>query len=231
MTPSIYIVDHPGLVVSNIMVNFIDLKRVKKYRDNHFDANSIKSESLMCSNIERKEVMDTTILKTDILWCHITLIRYTVLYLNISRGSWPKLPLNTVCLFVVKKKNSNKIVELLDWNYLVTLLWEIFRNCPLKNPHLCMFSPNCFVDLIFHFALAGFAQTWKNLEGFLEKFLKIKSALKSTEKSLKSLEKSLNSTIFCRTKHSDIDLNHYKIVVPLFGAAYAAPNKGTTILY
>ena len=25
--------------------------------------------------------------------------------------------------------------------------------------------------------------------------------------------------------------NLYKIVVPLFGAAYAAPNKGTTILY
>ena len=27
------------------------------------------------------------------------------------------------------------------------------------------------------------------------------------------------------------DLNQYKIVVPLFGAAYAAPNTGTTILY
>ena len=25
--------------------------------------------------------------------------------------------------------------------------------------------------------------------------------------------------------------NWYKIVVPFFGAAYAAPNKGTTILY
>ena len=25
--------------------------------------------------------------------------------------------------------------------------------------------------------------------------------------------------------------NWYKLVVPLFGAAYAAPNKGTTILY
>ena len=39
-----------------------------------------------------------------------------------------------------------------------------------------------------------------NLEGFLEKSLKIKSALKSTLKSLidKSLEKSMNSTIFCR---------------------------------
>ena len=27
-----------------------------------------------------------------------------------------------------------------------------------------------------------------------------------------------------------LDLNQYKIVVPLFGVAYAAPNKGTTIL-
>ena len=25
--------------------------------------------------------------------------------------------------------------------------------------------------------------------------------------------------------------NQFKIMVPLFGAAYAAPNKGTTILY
>ena len=29
----------------------------------------------------------------------------------------------------------------------------------------------------------------------------------------------------------DRDLSQYKIVVPLFGAAYAAPNIGTTILY
>ena len=42
-------------------------------------------------------------------------------------------------------------------------------------------------------------EKYLNLEGFLEKSLKIKSALKSTGKSLKSLEKSLNSTIFCRT--------------------------------
>ena len=39
-----------------------------------------------------------------------------------------------------------------------------------------------------------------NLEGVLEKSLKIKSALNSTVKSLKSLEKSLNSTIFSRTQ-------------------------------
>ena len=42
-------------------------------------------------------------------------------------------------------------------------------------------------------------EKYLNLKGFLEKSLKIKFALKSTEKSLKSLEKSLNSTIFCRT--------------------------------
>ena len=52
-------------------------------------------------------------------------------------------------------------------------------------------------------------EKYLNLEGFLEKTLKIKSALKNTGKSPKSLEKSLNS-------------NHYKIV---------APNTGTTILY
>ena len=42
-------------------------------------------------------------------------------------------------------------------------------------------------------------EKYLNLEGFIEKSLKIKSALKSTGKSLKSLEKTLNSTIFCRT--------------------------------
>ena len=42
-------------------------------------------------------------------------------------------------------------------------------------------------------------EKYLNLEGFLEKSLKIKSALKSTGKSLKCLEKSFNSGIFCRT--------------------------------
>ena len=37
------------------------------------------------------------------------------------------------------------------------------------------------------------------LEGFLEKSLKIKYALKRNRKSLECLEKSLNSSIFCRT--------------------------------
>ena len=74
-------------------------------------------------------------------------------------------------------------------------------------------------------------ENYLNLDGFLEKSLKIKSALKSTRKSLKSLEKSLNSTIFCRTSTVDRGLNQYNIVVPIFGAAYAATNKDTTILY
>ena len=43
-------------------------------------------------------------------------------------------------------------------------------------------------------------EKYLNLEGFLERSLKIKSALKSTGKSLKSLDKYLNSTIFCRPK-------------------------------
>ena len=52
-----------------------------------------------------------------------------------------------------------------------------------------------------------------NLEGFLEKSLKIKSALKSTGKLLKGLGKFLNSTILFSVGLStvDRDLNQYKI--------------------
>ena len=42
-------------------------------------------------------------------------------------------------------------------------------------------------------------EKYLNLEGLLEKSLKIKFALKSTRKSLKTLEKSMHSTINCRT--------------------------------
>ena len=39
-------------------------------------------------------------------------------------------------------------------------------------------------------------EKYLNLEGFIEKSLKIKSALKCTGNSVKSLEKSLNSIFF-----------------------------------
>ena len=73
-------------------------------------------------------------------------------------------------------------------------------------------------------------EKYLNLEGFLEKSLKIKYALKSTGKSLKSLESPWIPLFSVGLSIVDIDLIHYKIVVPLFGAAYAAPNKGTSIL-
>ena len=74
-------------------------------------------------------------------------------------------------------------------------------------------------------------EKYLNLEGFFEKSLKIKYALKSTGKLLKGLEKSLIFLFSVELHTVDRDLNQYKIVVPLFGAANAAPNKGTTILY
>ena len=75
-------------------------------------------------------------------------------------------------------------------------------------------------------------ENYLNLEGFLEKSFKIKSALKSTGKLLKSLEKSLNLVLFSVGLSTvDKELNQYKMLVPLFGAAYAAPNIDTTILY
>ena len=74
-------------------------------------------------------------------------------------------------------------------------------------------------------------EKYLDLERFLKKSLKVKSVFKSTGKSLKSLRKSLNSTVSVGLSTVDRHLNQYKIIVPLFGAAYAAPNKGTTVLY
>ena len=56
-----------------------------------------------------------------------------------------------------------------------------------------------FLFLTYYLQGSHSLKKYLNLEGFLEKSLKIKSALKSTGKSLKGLEKSLNSFIFCRT--------------------------------
>ena len=58
---------------------------------------------------------------------------------------------------------------------------------------------------------------------------RVHTGLKSTWKSCTRLEKSLKFSVGIKTV--DRDLNQDKTVVPLFGAANAAPNKGTTILY
>ena len=55
-----------------------------------------------------------------------------------------------------------------------------------------------------------------NIEDSLEKSLKIKFASKSTWKALQGI---------------DFTTYRRKIVMPLFGAAYAAQNKDTPILY
>ena len=85
--------------------------------------------------------------------------------------------------------------------------------------------------MVFWDFLNFFCSVYLNLVGFLETSLKFKSALKSTGKSLKAL-KSLRILLFSVGLSTvDRELNQYKIGVPLFGAANAAPNIGTTILY
>ena len=75
-------------------------------------------------------------------------------------------------------------------------------------------------------------EKYLNIGSFLERPLKTKSALKSTGESLSCLEKSLNFTTFFLLDNTDNgDIDQYRIVVPLFGAAYAAPNESTSILY
>ena len=112
-----------------------------------------------------------------------------------------------------------------------------------KPPNFDAANFKCFTvfDYTFPFEFNGKARSvtlfcfrlekYLNLESFLEKSLKIKYALKDAGKSFKGIEKALNSTISVGLSTVDRDLNQYKIVVPLFGVPYAAPNKGKTILY
>ena len=75
-------------------------------------------------------------------------------------------------------------------------------------------------------------EKYLNSEGFFEfeKSLKIKSALKSTENHSKTLKSPWILLFSAGLITVEWEVNQYKIVVPLFGAATAAPNKGTTIL-
>ena len=76
-------------------------------------------------------------------------------------------------------------------------------------------------------------EKYLNLEGFLKKALNNKFALISGV--LKNHTKAVKSPWFLLFSVGintvDRDLNQNKTVVPLFGAANAVPNKGTTILY
>ena len=73
-----------------------------------------------------------------------------------------------------------------------------------------------------------------NIQDCIEKSLEIKFAMKSTLKRLKGLENLKSPWILPFTGGLNTVfgyLNQYIIVVPLYGAAYAAPNKGNTVLY
>ena len=74
-------------------------------------------------------------------------------------------------------------------------------------------------------------EKYLNLEGFLEKSLKIKLPWKVLENHTKALKRPWIPLFSVGLSTVDRDLNQYKIAVPLFDAAYAAPNIGTTILY
>ena len=62
-------------------------------------------------------------------------------------------------------------------------------------------------------------EKYLNIQDSLEKFLKIKFALKSTYKTIEGFKKSLNFTIYRGFNTVFRDPNQYKIVVPLFVAA------------
>ena len=86
---------------------------------------------------------------------------------------------------------------------------------------------------LYAFAITVFAQAWNVLEfrGLSWSPWKLNLPWKVLENHPKTLKSPWTVLYSVGFNTVDNDLNQYKIVVPLFGAAYAAPNKGTTILY
>ena len=107
--------------------------------------------------------------------------------------------------------------------------WPAFHSSVTLTPSRC---DTAFQGiLVLHRQGSHMLEKYLNLEAFLEKSLKFRSALKMTGNYSKALKSPWILLFSVGLSTVDRDLNQYKIVVPLFGAANAAPNKGTTILY
>ena len=74
-------------------------------------------------------------------------------------------------------------------------------------------------------------EKYLNLEVFFKSPWKFNLPWKVLENHSKALKSPWILLFSVGLSTVDRDLNQYKIVVPLFGAANAAPNKGTTISY
>ena len=138
----------------------------------------------------------------------------TIMHLCVNIGtSLALIPKNVYCKILIL---GTKYLIHVNLIHVQTVLWSKFEIfwIPGSNAVVCILRVN--------------EQGWHRLEKYLniqdclEKSLKIQFAMKSTGKTLK-FTVGIN-TVFGH-------LNQYKFVVSLFGAAYAAPNKGTTILY
>ena len=123
----------------------------------------------------------------------------------LTKNSWVKLVLPNWPLFLIVQINLSKNLQFFE-----IIFWKGFRKQWFQGSRI---------------------EKYLHLQGFLEKSLKIKYALKSTWKSLKCLESPWSLLFSVGLNTVDRDLNQYKIAVPLFGAANAAIYKGTTILY
>ena len=127
-------------------------------------------------------------------------------------------------LFHNKFKFNNTRAQILDSIYQLTLRIILNLTFGLKHIFVIIFTQHCYGCQGSHRL-----EKYLNLEGFLQKSLKIKSALNSTGKLLEGLESPSFLLFSVGLNIVDRDLNQYKIVVPLFCATNASPNKSTTI--
>ena len=109
--------------------------------------------------------------------------------------------LHSIIFFCGMQKQKDRLIFMKN---VINHVWHIVSSVA---PKLNLIETVLFSTLIENLDFFSIIRTqgshmlekYLNLEGFLERSLKIISSLKSTRQSLKSLENFLNSTIFCRT--------------------------------
>ena len=210
--PLIHVMNHPCFIVSK-MVEFIRIQTVDtKYQ------NKVISTSSRRINVEGAQWLSGRVLDSrqrdrvfEPHWRHCV------------------VSLNKTHLSLLSTGSTQEDPSLYNWKIVD---WDVKNQIKQTKKSMLIRLPFAWqrVSAIF----LGFAQAWKELEytGVSWKVLENKNLpWKVLEKHSKALKSPWVLPFTGGFNSVSGDLNQYKIVVPLFGAAYAAPNKGISILY
>ena len=145
----------------------------------------------------------------------------------------PRQTLQILIRLLLKEQSDQGLHCLLLWQaFCDSKIWAVNSNRKrsiIQNIHcICSIWPVEGIIYICYRVRTGLKST-RIKRAFLKSPWKLNLPWKVLENHSKALKSPWILLFSVGLSTVDRGLNQYKIVVPIFGAAYAAPNKGTTI--